>query len=263
MEANACCIILTIAVQFLPGALAGPVESPLAHEKSFLTDRLHPALVGIDSLRARILRGASGRDANGLDWAQLYAKVTQKFDNAGVKLDSETSEETANNPELRIYVEILRLEDSPKRVFRVQTSLARTVCLTENRDPIFKAEIWQTTPVMRAVSADELPARVMGVVLEQVEAFVLACKASNPRESQPSEDRKQQADSPRPVEDELGQDARPAATDHKYVASKSSSVFHKPQCRWAQNIAAENLVRYSSKEEAAKDGKRPCKSCNP
>jgi micrococcal nuclease len=58
-------------------------------------------------------------------------------------------------------------------------------------------------------------------------------------------------------------DVNSAVSEHKYVASKSSNVFHKPECRWAKKISAQNLVTYKSKEEAIKAGKRPCKTCNP
>ena len=47
------------------------------------------------------------------------------------------------------------------------------------------------------------------------------------------------------------------------VASKTSDVFHKPDCRWAQNISADNLIQYKSRNEAIKAGKRPCKWCKP
>ena len=48
-----------------------------------------------------------------------------------------------------------------------------------------------------------------------------------------------------------------------YIASKNSDVFHKSDCRWAQNITAENLVKYGGRNEAIKAGKRLCKRCNP
>jgi len=263
MKASTCCIILTVAAGFLLVPVAGRTESPLPGGKSFPMDKPRPELVGIDGLRARILRGGNDRSANGLDWTQLYSQVAQKLDNAGMKLNSEITQGASNNPELRIYIEVLKLEDSPKRVLRIQTSLARAVCLTEKRNPVFKAEIWQISPVMQAVPADELPVMVTDVVIEQVEAFILACEASNPRDGRSSEGRTKQADSPMPAEKGLRPDPGPGTAESRYVASKSSGVFHRPECRWAQNISAENLVSYSSKDEATQDGQRPCKSCNP
>ncbi len=49
----------------------------------------------------------------------------------------------------------------------------------------------------------------------------------------------------------------------KYVASKKSEVFHRPDCKWAERISPGNLIGFKSREEAIKSGRRPCKSCEP
>ena len=49
----------------------------------------------------------------------------------------------------------------------------------------------------------------------------------------------------------------------KYVASKNSRVFHRPDCKWAKRISPKNLIGFKSREEAIKSGRRPCKSCRP
>ncbi len=54
-----------------------------------------------------------------------------------------------------------------------------------------------------------------------------------------------------------------AASEVGFVASKSSDVFHKSDCRWAQNISTDNIVKYESRKEAIEAGKRPCKWCKP
>ncbi len=48
-----------------------------------------------------------------------------------------------------------------------------------------------------------------------------------------------------------------------YVASKNSQVFHKAGCKSAAKIAAKNIVRYASRDEAIAAGKKPCHECNP
>ncbi|RLA83243.1 MAG: hypothetical protein DRG31_06400 [Deltaproteobacteria bacterium] len=50
---------------------------------------------------------------------------------------------------------------------------------------------------------------------------------------------------------------------YKYVSSKNSSVFHRPDCSSVKRISPENLVGYGSREEALSAGKRPCKRCKP
>jgi micrococcal nuclease len=49
----------------------------------------------------------------------------------------------------------------------------------------------------------------------------------------------------------------------KYVASKNSKVFHRPDCKWAKKISPKNLIGFESREEAIRSGRRPCRSCGP
>jgi micrococcal nuclease len=53
------------------------------------------------------------------------------------------------------------------------------------------------------------------------------------------------------------------AADFKYVGSKKSDKYHYPSCKWAQKIKPENLVIFTSAEEALKAGYVPCKVCRP
>ena len=49
----------------------------------------------------------------------------------------------------------------------------------------------------------------------------------------------------------------------EFWASKNSSKYHYPSCRWAQKIGSSNLVKFSSPEMAMKAGFVPCKVCKP
>ena len=55
----------------------------------------------------------------------------------------------------------------------------------------------------------------------------------------------------------------PDKEEFKYVASRDSDVFHKPNCSSAKRIKEENKVFYHTYKEAMDDGKRPCKQCDP
>ena len=48
-----------------------------------------------------------------------------------------------------------------------------------------------------------------------------------------------------------------------FVASAKSKVYHRPTCRYAQRVSPSNLITFSSREEAEKEGYRPCKTCKP
>ena len=54
-----------------------------------------------------------------------------------------------------------------------------------------------------------------------------------------------------------------AVGDFEYVASKSSKTFHKSTCSAARRITEANLVRFPSREAAARSGRKPFKLCNP
>lgn len=48
-----------------------------------------------------------------------------------------------------------------------------------------------------------------------------------------------------------------------YVGSINSDVFHNPNCSYVKSILPENMIWFSSREDAIAQGKRPCKRCNP
>jgi hypothetical protein len=48
-----------------------------------------------------------------------------------------------------------------------------------------------------------------------------------------------------------------------YIASKSSKVFHRADCPHAKRMDAAKAVIFSSREDAEKTGRRPCKTCKP
>lgn len=54
----------------------------------------------------------------------------------------------------------------------------------------------------------------------------------------------------------------PEAKGEKYYASRHRPIFHKADCRSVRQIAPENLVTYSSREEAMKE-RKPANDCKP
>jgi len=87
--------------------------------------------------------------------------------------------------------------------------------------------------------------------------------AANPLGKQSSDAGASETDSLTATEKQSKGGTKSAVAEYGYVASKNSKVFHKPECRWAKRIKPENLVGYSSRDEAIKAGKRPCKQCKP
>jgi hypothetical protein len=104
---------------------------------------------------------------------------------------------------------------------------------------------------MQTISKENVTEEIANLVSEQVDFFIHAYQAANP----PGQ--KTILEEPAELNDES------LIAENRYVASKSSNVFHRPNCRWAKNISPDNLVEYKNRDEAIKAGKRPCKSCRP
>jgi len=46
-----------------------------------------------------------------------------------------------------------------------------------------------------------------------------------------------------------------------FVASAQGSRYHRPGCRWARNIRADNLVCFATARDALDYGYEPCRTC--
>ena len=253
-------ILAIVAVSFC-AAVPCRAKQPLPVDKPLLINQPHPALAGIDKLNVVVLQYGAKPDKDIPVFKQIETDVKEKLRRAGIELDTLTADNISSIPELRIYVSSLSLEDSQQRIFHIRTALARAVCLKNEQNPVFKADIWQADPVMQAVLAENISAKITDVILKQVEGFIYAYKATNSAAKQSSEAKISESDSPAAPENQAKAGTESAAAG--FLASKSSAIFHKPECRWAKNISEGNLVSYTSKDEAIKAGKRPCKSCNP
>ncbi|MCE1245505.1 MAG: hypothetical protein LWY06_02550 [Firmicutes bacterium] len=54
-------------------------------------------------------------------------------------------------------------------------------------------------------------------------------------------------------------------TGFNYVASSAAAkkVFHLPTCKWASKIKQSNAVYFVKREDAVKQGYKPCGVCKP
>jgi hypothetical protein len=48
-----------------------------------------------------------------------------------------------------------------------------------------------------------------------------------------------------------------------FVASRTSKIFHRPDCSHAKRIDPARVVVFQTRQEAEQNGRRPCKTCNP
>lgn len=53
------------------------------------------------------------------------------------------------------------------------------------------------------------------------------------------------------------------STADDYVANKNSDVFHYPDCKWTHKIKPQNMITFSSVQEAESQHFVPCRDCQP
>jgi len=255
-------LILAVVAGILCVPAPGEIELPLPEDRRpMLVGWANPTLAGIEQLYVAIMPPDSEPNKDGLVWKELRAKVQHRLVKAGLRMYSENARRWVGPgfDVLRVDIDMLKLKDSQQYVFRIQTPLVRTVTLPAQPKLHFHADVWKGSSSIQAVSVQNMPALVTGVVLEQVEVFIQSWRAANSRSTRPS------APNDITVKPEklTKPDAKRTVAEYKYVASKNSKVFHKPDCRWVKRILAKNLVGYNSRGEAIQAGKRPCKMCKP
>ena len=257
-------LILAVVTAILCVSALGEVRLPLPEDNQpILIGKPNPNLAVIEQLYVVIVQPDTEPNKDGLVWKELDAKVKDKLDKAAIKIA--TVDYVGRKvmrydiPVLIVETEMLKLKDLQQYVFRIQTSLSRPVYLTLESSWYIKADVWKKSSPMQVVSVKSMPAKVTDVVLEQVEEFIQSWRSANPRSTRPS------ATNDITVKPEklTKPDAKPTVAEHKYLASKNSKVFHKPDCRWVKRISAKNIVSYNSRNEAIEAGKRPCKTCKP
>jgi hypothetical protein len=263
MKTKKYCLGIAIVIGILCVPVLGEVELPPPEDEPLLLAQPNPTLTGIRQLYIVILPPDAEPNKDGLNWKNLEAAVESKISQSGIKIAQAIQHEhilrSLDIPELRIDINMLKLEEPVQYIFHIETSLAKKVYLTKDASRRVKVDLWKTEPAMQAVSVQSMPAAVTSAVLEQVEAFIHAYLAANPPNKRPSDSN----DISKAAEEQLEPAAESTPAEYKYVASKNSKVFHKPDCSWAKRIKQENLIGYSTREEAINAGKRPCGRCNP
>ena len=250
-------LVLMVVAEILCTPASGEDDYP------YLLCPANPVLAGLGKLSVAVLPPDAEPNKNGLVWKDLQAKVENKLNDSGIKTIAVTTGELLDIPELRVVVEMLKLENSRQYVFRVQTSLVAKVSLRKGPLQFIKADVWKVSPGLQVVSVENAADGLTRGVLKQIEAFINAYHVANtPAQSSSAPGTAETAESTAQKQ-QLNAPPRQTVTEYRYVASKNSKVFHKPQCGSARAIKSANIVGYNSTDEAIKAGKRACKRCKP
>jgi len=266
MKTKKYCLVLAVVTAILCVPALGGTGMPQPVERG-LIGQSNAALVGIKWLRFSIVTPkteAQEAKKDGLIWKELLTKVESRLKEAGIEIGHPFYDRLEPMPlGLRVKIDMLKLKDLQQYVFHIQTSFSKPVHLTKDSTWVVPADVWKTKPKMQVISIKDIPATVTDVVLEQVEAFIAACLAANPPDKHPVDVNNIAVALPIVPDKQTTPLVKPTTATYKFVASKNSKVFHKPDCRWAKRIKPGNLVTYSTRNKAIEAGKRPCKFCKP
>ncbi|MGB2808398.1 MAG: Ada metal-binding domain-containing protein [Sedimentisphaerales bacterium] len=257
-------LILTAILTILSASALAKVEPHLPEDPTgILIGRAHPELADIKGLYLDIAMPEGEAKKYGLALKELKSKIEIKLGMRGITLTPQLyNAREITSPVLRVDIDVLRLDDSQQHVFRAQTSLARSVHLATQPKLGFQADVWKAKAAMQAVSVQNMPATVTAAVLAQVDSFIADYRIANPPGKRPTDANDFAALVTAPTR-QTKPPVKPTTTEHGFVASKNSKVFHKPDCSSAKRIKPGNLVTYGTRDKATQAGKRPCKICKP
>lgn len=235
----------------------------------------NPALVGIEAIRVVVMyhNAVIGRD----EWIfrELGAMVEQRLAASDPRLayliERGYAARYQNLPTITINIDKLVLNPARPPVFYVRTSFTADVTFERNPSAFFRIDLWTRAETIQAESLQAEFTAVTTLVNKQIEQFtsdfrqansavMLSMDVNDFNNILPSEIWQIPAQIPKetpkaPVEKEK--------VEQKYIASKNSSVFHRPDCTWVDRILPKNRIEYKTREEAIQAGKKPCKKCQP
>ncbi|NIP24639.1 MAG: hypothetical protein GWN67_09960 [Phycisphaerae bacterium] len=257
-------LILTVITTIFTVCAFAKVEPDLPEDPTYiLIGRAHPELTGIRGLCIDISMPQAQAKKYASIWKELKSKIESKLALHGITVIPQFHNgRKITCPALRVDINLLSLDNSQQHVFRVQTSLARSVHLATQPKLGFQADVWKEKAAMQEVSVQNMPATVTAVVLAQVDSFIEDYRIANPPGRQPADANEIAALITTPAR-ETKKPVKLTTAESKFVASKNSKVFHKSTCSSAKRIKPGNLVSYGTREKAAEAGKRPCKICKP
>ncbi len=226
--------------------------------------KLEPRQESLQGVQAMTVDISCSKDAidAGLTEDDEGKTVEKQIEGAGIKVLSKTLwSKTPGRCQLRVTVHVYKPSDFETFIYNLRLCFVQTVTLERSPQTTVDATTWELTWLAHGPK-NKLAETVRESLEAMVDSFIKDHRTANP---QPGEQSASAGggETGTPANAPAVPNSGSETTEQKYIASKSSSVFHKPDCRWAQNISSTNLVTYKSKDEAAKDGKRPCKLCNP
>ena len=227
--------------------------------------RLSPEQESLRGVKSITVHASCSGDATeaGLSEEHIRKDVRKQLEVAGVKvMPSQVWGAVPGRCRLRVMVKVYKPPRMNTLIYNLKVDFLQTVTLERNPEMKIDATTWELT--WFAHGSERRLAEAISQNLKVLTAsFIRDYRAANPKDGGSADAGNTDSGSPSVLKRRNSPKSVPAATGHDFVASRTSDVFHSADCRWARNISDENLVSFKSRDEAAKAGKRPCKSCKP
>jgi len=160
--------------------LSATVVSPLVGQGD--DEDTRKTLAGLDGVQVWVGSTPDGAQRDGLDTVQLRTDVELKLRQAGIPVLSEQqSLSKVGAPGLALRLDVFRNPGIPLYAFRVKVEVQQVVRLARNPTLIVRAATWSSTGDIGTVGQTTLGSYVRETVRDQMDQFINAYLAANPK----------------------------------------------------------------------------------
>jgi hypothetical protein len=225
--------------------------------RAVLTGR-QQSLTGVKLVTVQVSCSDLAKEA-GLDEEAIRKNISKQLENAGIGVVRHQIWATLpGRCRFRATVKVYKPLHLDTLMYNLKGEFVQAVALARLPETKIDAATWQRTWFAHG-SQKRLAEVVPHNLKVLTAAFIKDHRLANPKDGQAANSTGAEGGSATTSSPPAGSTAPVAG----FIASKTSSIFHKSDCRWAQSISTENLVSYRKRDEAVRAGKRPCKQCNP
>ncbi|HIJ52626.1 MAG TPA: hypothetical protein HPP66_05670 [Planctomycetes bacterium] len=242
----------------LPTALAMCLLGALPVSSLAKLSSKQKSLSLITSMVVSVSTTKEAREA-GLKEEDIRKDIATRLEQTGVKT---LPEYMYGPPRLQIRINAYKIPNQEMFVDNIDVLFKQEVTLARNPEEKITAVTWEhswlsNSPPQRFVKHIKSNIKIL------IDGFIADYLAANPPDKRPADVNNIAIVLPAVPDKQTKPLVKPTTAEYKYVASKNSKVFHKPDCRWVKRIKPSNLVTYSTRAKATEAGKRPCKTCKP
>ena len=216
------------------------------------------SLRGVKEMNVDVVYSQEVKETN-LNQKDIRVNIAKQLEQTGIKiLPQQLWGAAPGRCRLKVLIKIYKPTSLETFIYNLKVYFVQTVTLQRIPEIKVDAVTWELSWLAHG-SKDRLTKVVPANLKIITDNFIRDYQLANPKSSELPVN----SDNIISVEPPEGQIRSDVTVAYRYVSSKNSQVFHSPQCRSAKRIKPENLITYSSREEAIKAGKRPCKVCKP